>query len=71
MTDTADRVARPQMTAKAATPCIGICSLDAATGVCEGCLRNLGEIARWSSMQEPERQAVMAGLAPRRALLGR
>lgn len=47
------------------SPCIGICSLD-AQGLCEGCLRTVDEIARWSTMGDAERLHVMDVLLPRR-----
>lgn len=31
------------------SPCVSICSMNAATGLCEGCFRTRGEIAAWSS----------------------
>jgi predicted Fe-S protein YdhL (DUF1289 family) len=51
------------------TPCIKLCSMDATTGLCAGCGRTLEEIARWSSMSEIERQAILAQL-PQRGTLG-
>ncbi len=47
------------------SPCIGICSVD-ARGVCEGCLRTLDEIARWSTMGDAERLRVMDVVLPAR-----
>ncbi len=47
------------------SPCIGICTVDAA-GVCEGCLRTLDEIARWSTMGDAERLRVMDDVLPAR-----
>lgn len=47
------------------SPCVGICSVD-AQGVCEGCLRTLDEIARWSTMGDAERLRVMCEVLPRR-----
>ena len=47
------------------TPCIGICSLDAA-GYCEGCFRTSDEIARWSLMDDGERQRLMDEVLPER-----
>jgi len=52
--------------ALAASPCINICQMDAATGWCAGCLRTLDEIARWSSLDETRRHAVLALLPQRR-----
>jgi predicted Fe-S protein YdhL (DUF1289 family) len=40
--------------------------MDAASGWCEGCLRSIDEIARWSQMGENEKRAVWAQLAGRR-----
>lgn len=50
------------------TPCIKVCVIDPATRLCRGCLRSLDEIAAWSGMSEPDRQAVMARLPDRRLL---
>lgn len=47
------------------SPCIGICSLD-AQGLCEGCLRTVDEIARWSTMGDAERLRVMDEVIPLR-----
>lgn len=52
----------------AASPCINVCQMDAATGWCAGCLRSLDEIARWSTLDEPRRHAVLAALPQRREL---
>ena len=30
------------------SPCISVCRINAASGLCEGCLRTLGEISRWA-----------------------
>jgi hypothetical protein len=40
------------------SPCINICRIDAASGLCEGCLRNLDEIATWSLLDDEEKRAV-------------
>ena len=49
------------------SPCIKVCQMDPARGLCLGCARTLDEIARWGSMNEAERERVMAEL-PRRKL---
>jgi predicted Fe-S protein YdhL (DUF1289 family) len=36
------------------------------TGLCEGCLRTLDEIAGWSAMSGAEKRAVLAQLPARR-----
>ena len=52
---------------QASSPCIGLCTLDAAEHLCLGCGRTLGEIGRWGSLSEPERRAIMATLPARLA----
>jgi predicted Fe-S protein YdhL (DUF1289 family) len=47
------------------TPCCRVCLLDRATGLCEGCGRTRDEIARWGSMTEEERLAIMRRLDDR------
>ncbi|MBD3844330.1 DUF1289 domain-containing protein [Bosea sp. SSUT16] len=49
----------------ASTPCIKVCVIDPASGLCEGCGRRLDEIAQWSSLSEAERLAIMAELPER------
>jgi len=47
------------------TPCIDICVIDAATGLCGGCGRTLAEIAGWSSYSDAEREAILTALPGR------
>lgn len=51
------------------SPCISVCRMDAHTGWCEGCLRRLEEIARWSAMDGAERRAVWLRIGERAAQL--
>jgi predicted Fe-S protein YdhL (DUF1289 family) len=39
--------------------------MDPATGFCSGCGRTLDEIARWGSMNDGEREAIMRTLRKR------
>lgn len=48
------------------TPCVKICTRDAARGVCLGCGRTIAEIARWAGMSAAERKSAMAELPARR-----
>jgi predicted Fe-S protein YdhL (DUF1289 family) len=50
-----------------ASPCTKVCVMDEATGLCRGCYRTLDEIARWGTMSDGERSAVVAELPARRA----
>jgi predicted Fe-S protein YdhL (DUF1289 family) len=54
----------PQPTA--ASPCVKICAVDGASGLCVGCLRTLGEIAAWGGLDPAERARIMAELPARR-----
>lgn len=49
-----------------ASPCIGICRMDADTALCEGCLRTLDEIAAWGGLDDAGRQAVWLRIGERR-----
>ena len=44
---------------QASSPCIGLCTLDEAGGVCLGCGRSLDEIGRWGGLSEPERSKLV------------
>ena len=57
------------MTEKAVSPCIAICRMDAASGLCIGCARNMDEISHWGKMKEEERLRIMADLPARFALI--
>jgi hypothetical protein len=48
------------------TPCIDICTIDEANGLCKGCHRTIDEIARWASMTARERRDIMAVLPKRK-----
>ncbi|HYN13088.1 MAG TPA: DUF1289 domain-containing protein [Burkholderiales bacterium] len=48
------------------SPCIKVCQMDPARGVCLGCCRTLDEIGRWSEMSNRERENILASLAGRR-----
>ncbi len=49
------------------SPCISICRMSAATGLCEGCQRTIDEIAAWSRMEDHEKRSVWLLIDERRA----
>jgi len=51
------------------SPCIDICRMSVTTGLCEGCLRTIDEIAAWSTLPDDAKRAVWHELARRRARL--
>lgn len=51
------------------SPCISICRMDQSTGLCEGCMRTIDEIACWAGMSDDQKRGVLETLAVRRATL--
>lgn len=49
-----------------ASPCIDVCRMDPRSGLCEGCLRTLDEIAAWGTLSDAGKQAVWQRLEQRR-----
>lgn len=50
-----------------ASPCINVCQMDDASGLCRGCARTIDEIAAWSVLDGDEKRAILADIALRRA----
>lgn len=48
------------------SPCTGVCTMDAQTGLCRGCLRTIDEIIDWSSATEERKRAVWIRILQRR-----
>ena len=53
-----------------ASPCINICVIDDATGLCTGCMRTADEIADWGSKSSQTKREILSRLDARRAQLG-
>ena len=53
------------------SPCVGVCRLDLATGLCAGCMRTLDEIAAWPAASSAERLVIVQKLRARRRAAGR
>lgn len=48
------------------SPCVNVCRMNERSGLCEGCLRTLDEIAAWGQASDPQKLAILAQLAERR-----
>ena len=48
------------------SPCVNICRMDAASGLCVGCQRTIDEIAAWSALDDDARRAVWSRVEARR-----
>lgn len=49
-----------------ASPCVNVCKMDETTGLCQGCLRTIAEIAGWGRADDAQRLAILAAIAKRR-----
>lgn len=48
------------------SPCVRLCRIEPASGLCAGCARTLDEIAAWSRLDDTGRQAVWQRVLLRR-----
>jgi uncharacterized protein len=55
----------PTSASSVASPCIGICRMNEATGLCDGCLRTIDEIAAWSTLDDTAKRAVWNAIEAR------
>ena len=49
------------------SPCISVCRMDAASGLCEGCFRTLDEICQWSGASPQGKRQVWTLIEQRMA----
>ncbi len=47
------------------SPCISVCRMNADSGLCEGCLRTIDEIAGWSRMDDAAKRRIWHAIALR------
>ena len=57
----------PELQSPVPSPCINVCQMDPATGLCRGCLRTIDEIVAWGRASEDEKRAVWAEIRRREA----
>jgi len=57
---------RTQLDTTVASPCINVCQLDDATGLCLGCLRTIDEIRDWPILSAADKTAILARIAARK-----
>ena len=53
------------------SPCVSVCRIDPASGLCDGCQRTLDEIAAWGSLGDAGRLEVWARIVRRREAAAR
>ena len=47
------------------SPCVSVCRMDTASGVCLGCLRTIEEIIAWSKVEDPARRVIWSRIEKR------
>jgi uncharacterized protein len=47
------------------SPCVKVCRIDAASGLCVGCRRSLAEIGAWSTMSDADKHVLWCALPGR------
>ncbi len=53
------------------SPCISVCTMEIASGLCLGCLRTLEEIGVWSTLDDAGKRAIWARIEVRATQEGR
>ncbi|HYG12591.1 MAG TPA: DUF1289 domain-containing protein [Methylophilaceae bacterium] len=50
---------------ESASPCIGVCTMNEATGFCQGCYRTIDEIRGWWDMAPEQKRELLSTLEQR------
>jgi len=58
---------RPELDTSVPSPCISVCQLDDASGLCIGCYRTVDEIRDWPILSANEKTAILERVAQRKA----
>jgi uncharacterized protein len=48
------------------SPCISVCRMNPQSGLCEGCLRSIEEIAQWGNAGDEFKQTILKRIEQRR-----
>lgn len=47
------------------SPCISVCRMEVASGLCKGCLRTIEEISAWSRLDDEGKRAIWGQIEQR------
>lgn len=61
----------PRFDTSVPSPCVEICQIDQASGLCIGCRRTLREIGEWPTLSAEDKRALLAELERREPPDGR
>lgn len=56
---------KPELQTPVPSPCISLCEMVPATGLCRGCMRTIDEIIGWSRASDDDKRAVWAEIRRR------
>lgn len=56
---------KPELQTPVPSPCISLCEMVPATGLCRGCMRTIDEIIGWSTASDDTKRAVWAEIRRR------
>ena len=48
------------------SPCISVCRMNPASGLCEGCYRSIEEIVQWGNADDKSKRTIWARIEQRR-----
>ncbi|WP_313702944.1 DUF1289 domain-containing protein [Massilia sp.] len=51
-------LSQPELQTPVPSPCINVCEMDKATGLCRGCMRTIDEIVAWGTAGDDYKRAV-------------
>ena len=54
-----------ELAAPVPSPCVSLCKMNPDSGLCEGCLRTLDEIRKWSEADDDFKRGVLAQIRQR------
>lgn len=57
----------PELQTPVPSPCINVCQMDPATGLCRGCMRTIDEIVAWGRADDDYKRAVWVDIRRREA----
>jgi predicted Fe-S protein YdhL (DUF1289 family) len=58
---------KPEQQTPVPSPCINVCRMVPATGLCEGCMRTIDEIVGWGAASDDAKRAIWAEIRRREA----
>jgi predicted Fe-S protein YdhL (DUF1289 family) len=58
---------KPEQQTPIPSPCINVCRMVPATGLCEGCMRTIDEIVAWGAASDDTKRAIWAEIRRREA----